>query len=542
MRRKNIPVSQRIVLLPLILITVFVIIGVVFIDLYFGQVALKRYEKELIHLARSGAQMVSFLPNQKDTLESFDHLADSFTEQGRFRVTIINHAGTVLGDSQLSLQEVKEIENHGERPEILQAKESGIGISRRFSTTLRIDLLYVAARCSTPSFKGYFRVALPLVDLHQERQQQRLLLGGIGLLSLLIATSLSMLISRHLLYLVRQGKMELEQRVISRTKEIGILQNLGTQLSACNSKEEALQAIEIVTTILLPRFTGTLALFRSSKDKLEIATTWNGQWKGEASYSPDQCWALRIGQAHMGDVDHGTMRCSHSPQKEEQLFCVPLIAQGVTLGVLHFAGPRVVEWTSEEKQLAAAIAEHASLTLSNLALRESLRQQAIRDPLTGLYNRRYLQETLNNELHRASRRKQELGLLMIDLDHFKKFNDEHGHEVGDYILSEFGRLVRLAIRGEDIACRYGGEEFTLVLPEAEREGSLAVAEKIATMIREHNFLVNNRSCGPITVSIGVALFPCHGMTAEELFKQADEALYKAKREGRNRVVLAGGAD
>jgi diguanylate cyclase (GGDEF)-like protein len=131
---------------------------------------------------------------------------------------------------------------------------------------------------------------------------------------------------------------------------------------------------------------------------------------------------------------------------------------------------------------------------------------------------------------------------MIDLDHFKKFNDEHGHEVGDYILSEFGRLVRLAIRGEDIACRYGGEEFTIVLPEAERKGSLAVAEKIATMIREHDFLVNNRSCGPITVSIGVALFPRHGMTAEELFKQADDALYQAKREGRNRVVLAGGAD
>ncbi len=537
MKRSDVPVSKRIVLLPLILITVFVVVGVVSTDLYFSHTALKRYEQEFTLLARSGAQMVGYLPEEAG-LPEFDHLADSFTEPGSFRVTIVDHDGTVLGDSHLPLQEVKRIENHGKRPEILAAKESGIGISRRFSSTLRIDFLYVAARYSTPTHQGFFRVALPLLDLQREQFQQRLLLGGFGLFALLIATSLSMLISRHLLALVRQGKLNLEQRVAKRTKEIGILQNLGTQLSACHSKEEALKAIEVVTTLLLPRFTGTLALFRASKDKLEIASTWNGQWRGEASYPPEQCWALRIGQAHLGSVEQGTMICGHSTFQDEQIFCVPLIAQGVTHGVLHFASPKDTEWKPEEKQLAAAVAEHASLTLASLELRESLRQQAIRDPLTGLYNRRYLQETLNNELRRASRRNQELGLLMIDLDHFKKFNDEYGHEVGDFILSEFGRLVRLSIRGEDVPCRYGGEEFTLLLPETGREGTLLVAEKIAARIREHDFLFGNRSCGPITVSIGAALYPHHGLTAESLSKEADDALYQAKREGRNRVVFA----
>lgn len=176
------------------------------------------------------------------------------------------------------------------------------------------------------------------------------------------------------------------------------------------------------------------------------------------------------------------------------------------------------------------------MTLANLKLRESLRHQAIRDSLTGLFNRRYLIETFENELSRASRRQHNLGVLMIDLDHFKQFNDEHGHNIGDFILSEFGRLVRLILREEDTPCRYGGEEFTVLLPETDRVGASLVAEKIRKAVRAHSFAHENQSYGPITLSIGISIFPDNGDNASQLIKAADTALYKAKEAGRDRVV------
>ncbi|MCG8684745.1 MAG: GGDEF domain-containing protein [Desulfobacterales bacterium] len=176
------------------------------------------------------------------------------------------------------------------------------------------------------------------------------------------------------------------------------------------------------------------------------------------------------------------------------------------------------------------------MTLANLDLRDSLRQQAIRDPLTGLYNRRYLLETMEHEISRSSRKKSEMGLMMIDLDYFKKFNDTYGHDIGDFILAEFGRLIQLIIREEDIACRYGGEEFTLMLPETGKNDTLKVAEKIRNHIQAHKFYFNNKSYAPITLSIGIAVFPHDGKTTSTLLKQADEALYQAKDQGRNQVV------
>lgn len=220
------------------------------------------------------------------------------------------------------------------------------------------------------------------------------------------------------------------------------------------------------------------------------------------------------------------------------MLCIPLIAQGETHGVLHLTSSIDKKWSPEEQQLASAVAEHSSLTLASLELRESLRQQAIKDALTGLYNRRYLLETVEHELSRAARRGLQMGILMIDIDYFKKFNDEHGHDIGDFILSEFGRLIRLLLRDEDIACRYGGEEFTLLLPETDVQGTLTVARKICRKMREHDFIIGNHAYGPITVSIGAATFPENGKSSEQLFKQADDALYEAKREGRDQVILA----
>ncbi|WP_136808786.1 diguanylate cyclase [Desulfosediminicola flagellatus] len=529
--------SQRIIIFPLLLVTAFTFCGFWFIDLYFSRIASQRYENNLLQIARIGIKTLNFL-DDNPLIPEIDSFSDTFSGDSRFRTTVIDISGTVLGDSRLSVHEVKSVENHADRSEIIRAREKGVGISRRYSSTLNIDLLYVAILFNNSKLEGYFRVAIPLDELQQELFRQRLIFISFGIAALLIVTATSILNSRYIITLVKSSRQSLEKRAESRTKEIEILQNLGTQLTACNSKDEALEVIRLVTTLLLPRFNGSLAVFRASKDRLEISADWNGDWEDETSYQPEQCWALRTGKTHLGNPDNGTMSCSHSRLENQQMLCIPLVAQGETHGVLHLAGSLDKKWSAEELQLASAVAENASLTFASLNLRESLRQQAIRDPLTGLYNRRYLHETIDHELSRAARRDQTLGLLMMDLDHFKKFNDEHGHDVGDFILSEFGRLLRMLIRDEDIACRYGGEEFTVLLPETDTKGALSMAERIIEKVRNHDFSLQNISYGPVTISVGASIYPAHGDTDEQLFKEADGALYAAKNAGRNRVMLA----
>jgi diguanylate cyclase (GGDEF)-like protein len=187
-------------------------------------------------------------------------------------------------------------------------------------------------------------------------------------------------------------------------------------------------------------------------------------------------------------------------------------------------------------QLALALAEDMALALANLRLRETLRSQAIRDSLTGLFNRRYLEETLERELNRVKRQKTPLGVIMMDLDHFKAYNDAFGHGAGDELLSALGKLLKTHIRGEDIACRYGGEEFLVIMPGSSMEVAQQRAEVFRQAIKKmhHQY----QELQPITLSLGVAANPGHGDTGAQLIRAADAALYRAKQAGRDRVVVA----
>lgn len=214
-----------------------------------------------------------------------------------------------------------------------------------------------------------------------------------------------------------------------------------------------------------------------------------------------------------------------------------MMAQGEALGVLYLRSQQKQQFTQAKQQLASAVAEHIALALANLKLHEALQQQSIRDPLTGLFNRRYLEESLERELNRASRKQQPLGIIMIDVDHFKKFNDSFGHEAGDTALRELGTFIIKQIRGADIACRYGGEEFILILPEASLNTTRERAEQIRQGAK-HLALQNRRQhLDAITLSLGVAVFPEHGLTGESVIHAADAALYRAKSEGRDRTVV-----
>jgi diguanylate cyclase (GGDEF)-like protein len=178
------------------------------------------------------------------------------------------------------------------------------------------------------------------------------------------------------------------------------------------------------------------------------------------------------------------------------------------------------------------------MAIANLNLRETLRHQSIRDSLTGLYNRRYFQESLEREIRRVKRKGGSLAVMMIDLDRFKLFNDNFGHEAGDTLLRAFADLLRRRVRGEDIPCRYGGEEFALILPEATLEATCARARELCQAVKELQPVYQDIHLGSVTASVGVAVYPEHGPSAEDIVRAADNALYHSKACGRDRVSVA----
>jgi diguanylate cyclase (GGDEF)-like protein len=227
-----------------------------------------------------------------------------------------------------------------------------------------------------------------------------------------------------------------------------------------------------------------------------------------------------------------------------------MIAAGQPLGLLHvrpgvrdsgLGSPALADALDSCRRLAESTASQVALTLTNVKLQETLRGQAIRDPLTGLFNRRYLEESLERELRRAARDRKPLGVIMMDIDHFKPFNDAHGHELGDLLLAALGNFLRAQVREQDIVCRYGGEEFTIILPEASLEATLQRAQKIRDGVRRVAVPSERGPVGSLTVSLGVAAYPDHGSTSRALLSAADAALYRAKEQGRDRPAIATGA-
>jgi diguanylate cyclase (GGDEF)-like protein/PAS domain S-box-containing protein len=329
---------------------------------------------------------------------------------------------------------------------------------------------------------------------------------------------------------------ELEQR----TREMALLNEMGDVLRACLTTEEAYNVIVRVAQQIFPAKVGALYVIATSRNVVESVAVWGDSSLAERSFSPPECWALRRGRTHWVENPSLGLICRHIHHPTPDGFlCIPMMAQSEALGVLHLMQPENVKMTESKQRLAITMAEHIAMALSNLRLHETLRSQSIRDPLTGLFNRRFMEESLELELHRASRNQHPLGMIMIDLDHFKYFNDNFGHEAGDLLLKELGVLLRANIRGEDIACRYGGEEFTLILPEGTGAVTRQRAEFYKDAIQRLDVHYRDLPLGRITASMGVAIFPEHGRTAKALIEAADKALYRSKSAGRDRVTMAG---
>jgi diguanylate cyclase (GGDEF)-like protein len=222
--------------------------------------------------------------------------------------------------------------------------------------------------------------------------------------------------------------------------------------------------------------------------------------------------------------------------ESQKSLCIPLYRQGTLWGIFQLMILSDLGMENIEK-LAFSTVQQFSLTVENLRLREGLRMQAIRDPLTGLYNRRYMEAALESELSRAMRKGQTVGLIMLDIDHFKQFNDRYGHDAGDVVLRQIGTFLQSKVRGEDIPCRYGGEEFLIILPEIALESAAQRAEALRAGVEEMNNELRRPFSGQLSISVGVAIYPAHGDNLHAVMLAADQALYQAKHAGRNRVVV-----
>lgn len=347
----------------------------------------------------------------------------------------------------------------------------------------------------------------------------------------------------------------LEARVVERTAEQSLLvgqleqnniettmlKNANEMLQECRNEEEVYRSVHIIMKKAFPTTSGSLFRLGYEGQRLEIVADWNCTSDNVGrNYPYDACFAMRRGSAYIFDGGENTLPCPHLDGDGTNLsFCLPITAYGDTFGILHVQHEMVAE--EQRARMVAVvedIVEYIANRLANLRLRIRLQQQSIRDPLTGLFNRRYMDEILRQEESRAIRNESQVGIIMLDVDHFKKFNDNYGHEAGDEILRVLGKILHHHFRESDVVCRYGGEEFIVIMPDITLEQCLEKAEQLRLVVEAGAYIFFDSEKLNITLSAGVALFPLHGEGICAVLRLADDALYQAKQDGRNRIVGA----
>lgn len=320
----------------------------------------------------------------------------------------------------------------------------------------------------------------------------------------------------------------------ARGEVIEILGGMAHRMQAARTDEELAAVIHCFVPRVLPGVAGALYAHNNSRNLLVRLAIWGDIGDTLETFAPDQCWGLRRGQSHFIDVPGTDVVCAHVNDAAATYHCEPLLAGGEVIGVLYLGG--VIE--PESRFRLTVLTENIASALLNHSLQRGLREQTIRDPLTGLFNRRYMEETLELQIARASRSGTPLSLIMCDVDHFKRFNDQFGHDAGDAVLRSVAAEMRSHFRDGDVVCRYGGEEFTIIAPDAEprtlAERAERLRESICTMSARHGV----QSLGPVSLSFGIAGWSKTMRDGATLVQVADAALYRAKHAGRNQVRIA----
>jgi diguanylate cyclase (GGDEF)-like protein len=322
-------------------------------------------------------------------------------------------------------------------------------------------------------------------------------------------------------------------------REVRLLGELNEWLQSSRSLDELFEMVARFMTHILPDAEGSVYVYSNSRDVLDGSSSWNGG-NHKAHIQPESCWGLRRGRTYEFGATEVDFVCEHAePHDGRPYFCFPILAHGETVGLMHLrAKQEDSECFRENKKLAQMCAEQISMAIANVRMRDQLHDQSVRDPLTGLFNRRHMTDTLRKCLKRCQGQGAQLSLIAVDVDHFKKFNDNHGHDAGDMVLRAVGSVLDQACDRDEIACRIGGEEFTLLLPDLAPEEVLARAERLRQAVEAITVRYGEKSLPRVTISLGVAHYPAHGTMPQDLMRAADEALYDAKAGGRNQVCVA----
>jgi diguanylate cyclase (GGDEF)-like protein len=350
--------------------------------------------------------------------------------------------------------------------------------------------------------------------------------------------------SRHVAQLNRRNTKEREiiDQQLQLAREVQLLGELNEWLQSSHSLEELFQMVARFMTHILPNAEGSVYVYSNSRDVLDGSAKWNGG-SVKPHIHPEECWGLRRGRTYEYGASEVDFVCDHAePHDGRPYYCFPILAHGETVGLMHLRAAEGHEANfRQNKKLARMCAEQISMAIANVRMRDQLQDQSVRDPLTGLFNRRHMTETLRKAIGQSQNTGAPLSLIAVDVDHFKKFNDNHGHDAGDMILRAVGSALEKACDGDQVACRPGGEEFTLILPGVYDEDALIKAEALRQAVEAIALRYGDKTLPTVTISLGVSHYPQHGTMPQDLMRSADEALYEAKARGRNQVQQATGA-
>jgi diguanylate cyclase (GGDEF)-like protein len=346
-----------------------------------------------------------------------------------------------------------------------------------------------------------------------------------------------------------QQSLRLERQ---RKREARLLAELGEWLQSCKTLKELFQVIARYMAQIFPGTSGELYIYSNSRDVLDGVCAWSRPPQLADHFQPDECWALRRGRMYKHGAGLVNFPCGHAhdvdpADSDAAYLCLPIIAHGDTVGLLHvrFGGLNAANTPAgascmDDDACAFAVqcSEQISLAIANVKLRDELRDQSTRDPLTGLFNRRYFFDSCRQALHQAGRCGDPVSVISLDADHFKRFNDTHGHDAGDTVLRSLSELLGSMFQGRDVVARLGGEEFSVLLPGCTTEQAALRAHQMRQRVQELRIRYRDFDLPSMTISAGVASSPQSGQTTQDLMRAADEALYVAKNAGRNQVQVS----
>ncbi|NOH64828.1 diguanylate cyclase [Vibrio sp. RE88] len=471
-------------------------------------------------------------------LDVDDYIGDLTQANTQMRIQVIDPTGVVVADTDLSDHALARVENHANRPDFQQALETGEGSDVRFSTVTSTDRIYYSKKESINGNDFVIVLSSPMYHLKQMTFELMTILTIMVILSIGFLVGTSYLSNRRINLRVEEEQTKQDERIRQRTNEIELMHRLANMLAACNNMVEAQKIVSDVLPRILGNVNGSVSLMRASRNQLVTQLDWGEEWPGSRSFAPDECWSLRKGRVYQSNDEFHTLSCEHMENVgDNQTLCIPLTAHGNTIGIMHlYFGSSEIEIDEITEQLAFSVAEHLGLALANLSLQEKLRSQALSDPLTGLFNRRFFEQKLTEHAMNSATSEQPLSLLMLDLDHFKRFNDNFGHDAGDFVLKEISALLKRSVGDDEIACRLGGEELAVLLPQSNMKQATEFANTLCEAVRSLHLEHKGLSLGQLGVSIGVSTYPKPSSDMESLVKMADQALYMAKDLGRSRVV------